>query len=570
MGSSVRLLSAILGLHGIVACGSPDGGPAAQPDAGAPDAADPDAAESSDGGDPAETDAAVAPACDEVADAPAPFETLPGFTPSEDFQFDAEGRYVGVDDDGNIVRITREGERRLFVPNVGALVTGLLFLPDGDLIFAQPADGGLYRVTPEGAVARILGDLAHPDGLELDLEGNVYVTELGAGRIRKVDPATGSFTIVARGLQSPDGLSFSADYRTLYCGSIGVGVLYAIDFDEAGNPTTPTIFAQTPSAFGAPAPRGLDEASIAACDGKVDADPCSLGEGSREGTCYTLGETLYCETAVGILEDPWVEACDGHEAGDACSIDQGDGSAPIDGECAVYEGTEFCNPTNPWSAPCSELLEGDACAIVIADPERPGEGVCQPDGVGGLTCWPPADEDPLWLACADLEDGDPCAAELAGVDLSGHCVEYARGMVSCSPEPDVTTPCEGLAVGADCSVEYWGTPAAGRCETDEEGALGCLVPGAGGGDGGGIDGVSVDACGYVYVTEFTRATVWRITPDGAEIEALAELPAELVPNAHWGPGAGGFEADRLYALSREQGTLYEIPIGIGEKPRQTE
>jgi sugar lactone lactonase YvrE len=98
-------------------------------------------------------------------------------------------------------------------------------------------------------------------------------------------------------------------------------------------------------------------------------------------------------------------------------------------------------------------------------------------------------------------------------------------------------------------------------------------------DGGGLDGVTVDACGNVYVTEYLLGNVWRISPTGA-VDLLVTLPSEWIPNLHWGVGVGGWDAKRLYVIERNNGgapglglgvsgggRLFELAVGVPEKPR---
>ena len=89
----------------------------------------------------------------------------------------------------------------------------------------------------------------------------------------------------------------------------------------------------------------------------------------------------------------------------------------------------------------------------------------------------------------------------------------------------------------------------------------------GGGDpGGGLDGVAVDGCGNVYITEYIFGKIWRLAPEGGAPELVIDLPSEWIPNLHWGPGIGGWEKDRLYVADRDAGRVFEIDLGVTEKP----
>jgi gluconolactonase len=81
---------------------------------------------------------------------------------------------------------------------------------------------------------------------------------------------------------------------------------------------------------------------------------------------------------------------------------------------------------------------------------------------------------------------------------------------------------------------------------------------------GGLDGVGVDACGNVYVTEFSTANVWRITPDG-KVELAVALSSETswIPNLSWGSGVSGWDPKKMYVLDRGHDQVFAVEIGVG-------
>jgi sugar lactone lactonase YvrE len=111
--------------------------------------------------------------------------------------------------------------------------------------------------------------------------------------------------------------------------------------------------------------------------------------------------------------------------------------------------------------------------------------------------------------------------------------------------------CTKENVGASCTVPG----GFGLCVEEEEGEFAC------GGYGGGIDGLGVDACGYVYASEYVKGNVWRISPQG-EIELLATLPSAWIPNIKWGRNLGGFSSEIMYVADRDQGRLFAISVGV--------
>ncbi len=105
----------------------------------------------------------------------------------------AENLYVG-DRSGTIFKIARD--RQIFVfatlePSVAAY--HIAFGPDGDMFVTAPSTSSfdcVYKVDPHGTVSVFYRGLGRPQGLALDVEGNVYVAASLAGRrgIVKITP----------------------------------------------------------------------------------------------------------------------------------------------------------------------------------------------------------------------------------------------------------------------------------------------------------------------------------------------------------------------------------------------
>jgi len=105
----------------------------------------------------------------------------------------AENLYVG-DRSGTIFKIARD--RQIFVfatlePSVSAY--HLAFGPGGDMFVTGPSTSSfdcVYRVDPHGTVTVFYRGLGRPQGLALDIEGNVYVAASLAGKrgIVKITP----------------------------------------------------------------------------------------------------------------------------------------------------------------------------------------------------------------------------------------------------------------------------------------------------------------------------------------------------------------------------------------------
>jgi hypothetical protein len=108
--------------------------------------------------------------------------------------FDAEENlYVG-DRNGTIFKISRD--RQIFVfatlePSVSAY--HLAFGPGGDMFVTGPSTSSfdcVYKVDPHGTVSVFYRGLGRPQGLALDIDGNIYVAASLAGKrgIVKITP----------------------------------------------------------------------------------------------------------------------------------------------------------------------------------------------------------------------------------------------------------------------------------------------------------------------------------------------------------------------------------------------
>ena len=506
--------------------------------------------------------------CSTVPEAPVAFEVLEGFTASEDFAFDELGNYVGVDADENLVRIAKTGEKQLWAPDIGS-TAGMAALPDGSIVFCDVGEGAIKRAYPNGSVVVLLGGLAYPNGLDVGPDGFIYVAENSGGRVRRIDPDTGEFSVVALGLTGPNGVAFSDDPSLLYIGSFEGSGIYEVELSAPGELGRARVFA-SPGASALPEP-------VVACPDQQEGLVCE-SDYVISGRCQALANVVdclpvdpcpdlpdgdYCDypTPGGVCNEgrcePYRDACEGLTAGDACD----DAYFGL-GVCEAYDTELYCTVPNV----CDGLSEGAVCN----DPFF-GEGVCygyEVDLELELYCSPPnvcdgllegdpcedpyvtdgvctAYEDQLYCSppnvCDGLSEGSPCADPSFG---DGVCVAY-EDQLYCSPP----NPCDGLREGAACEDPYVG---AGVCE---EGV--CSAPSW----GGGIDGIGVDVCGNVYATEYTVGKVWRVSPAG-EVELLAELPSFWIPNVKWGRDRGGFSSQVMYVADREEGRLFALSVGV--------
>ncbi|MBN1344749.1 MAG: SMP-30/gluconolactonase/LRE family protein [Phycisphaerae bacterium] len=167
-----------------------------------------------------------------------PFYVITGPRATEDLGFDDKGYLLGAQD-GNIFRTAYNGTPEIVLAGAGGgghrLITGIMMLPDGDIIYCDDQSGSMYRADlTTGAKQVVLSGLSYPNGLEMDLSGLVYLAETHANRIRRINVDTGVSATVVSGVPGPDGVSFNPDYDTLYISSSSNGTIYAVDIDATG------------------------------------------------------------------------------------------------------------------------------------------------------------------------------------------------------------------------------------------------------------------------------------------------------------------------------------------------
>ncbi len=407
-------------------------------------------------------DAAPPVSCTGLKDLPISFTNITGHSGSEDFAFDMEGNLVS-NSQGNFTKKPKTGSGSLLTPNVGE-TAGTRYLSNGDIVIAQVDNGELWRIKPDGSTRTLLSGLVYPNGVEVDKDDFIYVSELDAGRIRRVNSDTGADEIIATGLSNPNGVSFSPDYKTLYVNSFGSGTIHSITVDDAGNWSEPVLLGDV-----------FEGGSEEGCTGLEIDDLCNAG--SRAGLCKDNGSGGVTCSAEGNGSGPFVTACAGVAIGQSCSVVLG--NTTFAGVCEDFSGTRACNPEKSPESVCQGLSQGDACQAAHAQ-------------FGGYNS---------------------------------------------------------------------------TCENDF-GFLGCFPESFGGGGGrrGGLDGLTVDGCGNVYTTEYEVGFIWRFTPEGLR-EKVVELPSFWIPNMHWGSGFGGWSEDILYVMDREEGRVFELDLGVGEKDR---
>lgn len=139
---------------------------------------------------------------------------------------------------------------------------------------------------------------------------------------------------------------------------------------------------------------------------------------------------------------------------------------------------------------------------------------------------------------------------VARLDLGTGELEYLGATES-------SWPPHSLAFSKDHSKLYVGTAATVGGQSTvyalaldaELEPVGELEPFAVGVGQGWHDGIAVDACENVYVTEFGSRTLYRITPDGEHVAPYRRWSGTGQRYAHglaWGPEVGGWNPEALY------------------------
>lgn len=167
--------------------------------------------------------------CSVLPPVPAPFITMNQYDTSEDFDFDGSG-YLCTVLNQNLACRDQSGDQRLVSPNIAATTAGTRVLPTGDWVVAAPSNETLILIDGvTGGQTVLASGLQYPNGVEVDADNMVYVAEHNAGRVRQIDAYTGEQWPVANGMTAPNGVILSPDGNTLYVGSFGGGLIYAVD-----------------------------------------------------------------------------------------------------------------------------------------------------------------------------------------------------------------------------------------------------------------------------------------------------------------------------------------------------
>src|SRR5262249_48396917 len=137
------------------------------------------------------------------------------FSGSEDFAFDGKGHIVGKR--GNAVVLV-DGQGSTSLAQLPGQVYGLRYAPNGNLIAALPGPGKLVTVTPSGEVSELAAGLGQPNGVYVDFDGNIWVTEFSGNKVERFAP-DGTKTVIVSGTanaQAANGIALDASKHLLF------------------------------------------------------------------------------------------------------------------------------------------------------------------------------------------------------------------------------------------------------------------------------------------------------------------------------------------------------------------
>lgn len=176
-----------------------------------------------------------APACDALPAGPIePTVALESvFDGSEDLAFDGKG-HIAAKLGSTIVLADAQGQITPFAEDIGQAY-GLRYRATGALIVALP-EGRVLEVSPQGEATDYVINLAGPNGLYPDFEGNVWMTEFNGGKVSRINPDKSVDAIVMTTPQ-PNGVVFDATRKALFYTEYSEGRIRRVDMSPGGEMT---------------------------------------------------------------------------------------------------------------------------------------------------------------------------------------------------------------------------------------------------------------------------------------------------------------------------------------------
>lgn len=172
-------------------------------------------------------------ACDMLPPGPLdPAEVVAVFSGSEDIAFDGKGHIAGKKQT-DIVLSDAAGQLTTVATDVPQAY-GLRYRPDGFLVVALPNDDKVIEVSPDGAITDVASGLNGPNGLYPDFDGNVWVTEIGGGRVSRINPDK-TVDVIVSGPQAAgaNGVVLDKERNMLFYTNYGQGRIRRVDLSAA-------------------------------------------------------------------------------------------------------------------------------------------------------------------------------------------------------------------------------------------------------------------------------------------------------------------------------------------------
>jgi sugar lactone lactonase YvrE len=111
---------------------------------------------------------------------------------------------------GTVLRVTLDGQSITEVARGFLRPTSVWAEADGGLLVTDENGGALSRIHTDGTVERV-ASLSIPDDVVEDSAGNIFVTTLGDGAVHLIAAGSGLDSILVSGLSSPQGLVLDVD-----------------------------------------------------------------------------------------------------------------------------------------------------------------------------------------------------------------------------------------------------------------------------------------------------------------------------------------------------------------------
>jgi sugar lactone lactonase YvrE len=122
----------------------------------------------------------------------------------------ANRRHVVVTNNEGPVQRYERGTMRLVQSWRDTHAGNAIEMPSGALIIAETTRGKLSKITGSGEReqrSEIVVDLAAPLGLAIAGDDAVYVSEMVAGRVSRIEVSSGARRVIAEGLDRPQGIA---------------------------------------------------------------------------------------------------------------------------------------------------------------------------------------------------------------------------------------------------------------------------------------------------------------------------------------------------------------------------